>query len=591
MQFRKQPDVIIGQTAGPVYAEIRKPPTNPRRSSRQQQQQPSHQRSRHPQHQDNHHHHHHRQGFHNPNHHHHQRSSTVQPEQPHREMVELMTIAQPPPHPPPSPRAINNGAGNLVSHSHSSPLLNSVNATRERQQQSQNRSASEKHISENQIQSSLLHVPETRPLSPLTYGSDSGSNISNFDDIDHPLPLKRTQRVKEDISGATAAAKVVVSTIAEERAGHGEKEDLTEIPENSLSHGREATLTSPTLTEIYERARRSSRGTSAGSGQDSTLGGAAAMGGAQPNPLIPEESNSLIVASEDPLWYQNKESSHMETEPMPYETVIRSPPPLSPIPLSPTMAEEGERERRMPTPWFPMISLATSPPLSDGSATSSSKHSSNNSRGSSSSHRRRSPASASPAGLRSPVLQEQQRKHSLPVENQAKKRSGSGSSTKNPLYSTSDAASAKKRSLKKHHRSFNSPGDREPLPPLPPGMPIHSSPLPPLPRPLESHTGTRGTTSPMREKRRVARTGSDTTRHAHFAPHVSSSPHQTAPPDRQASNSPRMAATLPSSRTPPLAHNIIGTPPPSRPQPYQVSAGAKGPPVSLPYLGDNFCRC
>ena len=581
MQFRKQPDVIIGQTAGPVYAEIRKPPTNPRRSNRQQQQ-PSRQRSRHPQHHDNHHHRHRHQGFHNPNrHHHHQRSSTVQPEQPHKEMVELMTIAQPPPHPPPSPRAINNGAGNLVSHSHSSPLLNSVNATRERQQQSQNRSTSERHISENRIQPSLLHVPEIRPLSPLTYGSDSGSNLSNFDDIDHPLPLNRTQGVKEDIGGATCMAATAVSTIAEERAGHGEKEDLSEIPENSLSYGREATLTSPTLTEIYERARRSSRGTSAGSGQDSTLGGAAAMGGTQPNPLIPEESNSLTVAtSEDPLWYQNKESSHIETEPMPYETAIRSPPPLSPIPPSPTMAEEGEGERRMPTPWFPMISLATSPHLSDGSATSSSKHSSNNSRGSSSSHRRRSPASASPAGLSSPVLQGQLRKHSLPIENQAKKRSGSGSSTKNPLYSTSDAVSAKKRSLKKHNHSFNSPGDCEPLPPLPPGMPIHSSPLPPLPRPLESPTGLGGTTSPMRGKRRVARTGSDTTRHAHFAPHVSSSPHQTAPPDRQASNSPRMAATLPSSRTPPLAH--IGTPPPSRPQPYQISAGAKGPTVSLP---------
>jgi hypothetical protein len=490
-------------------------------------------------------------------------------------MVELMTIAQPPPHPPPSPRAINNGGGNLASHSHSSPLLNSVNATRERQQQvqNQNRSASERRISENQIQSSLLHVPETRPLSPLTYGSDSGSNLSNFDDIDHPLPLKRTQGVKEDIGGATCAAAKVVSTIAEER--DGEKEDLSEIPEN---HGRKATPTSPTLTEIYERARRSSRGTSAGSGQESTLG-AAAVGGAQPiNPLIPEESNGLTVASEDPLWYQNKEPGHIESEPMPYETAIRSPPPLSPIPLSPTMAE-GEGGERRPTPWFPMTSLTTSPHLSDASATSSSKYSSNNSRrSSSSSHRHRSPASSvSPAGLSSPI-QGQQRKHSLPVES-VKKRSGS--STKNPLYSTSDAVSAKKRALKKHHGSFNSPRDSEPLPPLPPGIPIHNSPLPPLPRPLGSPIGP-GNTSPMRGKRTVVRTGSDTTRHTHFAPHVSSSPHQTAPPDRQASNSPRMAASL-SSRTPPLAH--VGTPPPSRPQPYLVS-GAKGPsPVSF---NDNF---
>ena len=538
MQFRKQPDVIIGQTTGPVYAEIRKPPTNLRRSSRQQQQQQQQHR-----HQQQHHSHHHRQGFHNPNHH--QRSSTVQPEQPHREMVELMTIAQPPPHPPPSPRAVNSG--NLVTHSHSSPLLNSINATRERQQ-NQNRSTSERHISENQIQPSLLHVPETRPLSPLTYGSDSGSNFSSFDDIDHPLPLKRTQGTK-DIGGATAAA--VVSTIAEESAE--EKEDLSQI--NIVSREREARLTSPTVSEIYERARKSSRGTSAGSGKDSMLGGA--VSGAQPNPLIPEESNGLTVASEDPLWYQNGELGNIETEPMPYETVIRSPPPLSPIPVSPTMAE-GEGERR-PSPWFPMTSSTTSPHHSDASATSSSKHSSNNSR--SSSHRR-SPASASPAGLRSPV--QEQRKYSLPMEN-AKKRSGS--STKNPLYSTSDAVSAKKRSLKKHHRSFNSPRDGEPLPPLPPGVPIHSSPLPPLPRPLESPAGS---TSPMR-KRTVVRTGSDTTRHTHFAPHVSS-PHQA---DRQAS--PRMAAL--SSRTPPLAH--VSTPPPLRPQPYQVS-GAKEPSVLSP---------
>ena len=453
-----------------------------------------------------------------------------------------MTIAQPPPHPPPSPRAVNSG--NLVTHSHSSPLLNSINATRERQQ-NQNRSTSERHISENQIQPSLLHVPETRPLSPLTYGSDSGSNLSNFDDIDHPLPLKRTQGVKEEIGGATAAT--VVSTITEENVR--EKEDLSE---NGVSHEREARLTSPTLTEIYERARKSSRGTSAGSGQDSMLG--AAVGEAQPNPLIPEESNGLTVASEDPLWYQNRESGHIETDPMPYETVIRSPPPLSPIPVSPTMAE-GEGERR-PSPWLPITPLTASSYHSDESATSSSKHSSNNSR--SSSHRQ-SLASACPAGLRSPV-QEQQRKRSLPVEN-AKKRGGS--STKNPLYSTSDAVSAKKHSLKKHHRSFNWPKDGEPLPPLPPGVPIHTSPLPPLPRPLESP----GSSAPMR-KRTVVRTGSDTTRHAHFAPHVSP-PHQT---DGQASPSLRMAATL-SSRTLPLAQ--VSTPPPLRPQPYQVS-GAKG---------------
>ena len=135
---------------------------------------------------------------------------------------------------------------------------------------------------------------------------------------------------------------------------------------------------------------------------------------------------------------------------------------------------------------IPRTSLTTSPHHSDASATSSSKYSSNNSRSSGS--RRRSPASASPAGLRSPADLEQQRKYSLPVEN-SKKRGG-GSSTKNPLYSTSDAVSAKKHSLKKHHRSFNSPRDSEPLPPLPPGMPIHSSPLPPLPRPPQgSPTG------------------------------------------------------------------------------------------------------
>ena len=544
MQFKKQPDVIIGQTSGPVYAEIRKPPTNVRRSSRQQRQQ----QQQHGHHL--HHHNRHRHGFHNPNHH--QRSSTVQPEQPHRERVELMTIAQPPPHPPPSPRAVNSG--NLVTHSHSSPLLNSVNATRERQQ-NQNRSTSERHISENQIQSSILHVPETRALSPLTYGSDSGSNLSNFDDIDHPLPLKRTQGVKKEISGAKATT--VVSTIAEESVGV--KEDLSESPKNGVSHvhKREARLVSPTLTEIYERARKSSRGTSAGSGQDSMLG--AAAGGTQPNPLIPEEGNGLTVASEDPLWYQNRESSHIETDPMPYETAIRSPPPLSPIPVSPTIAE-GESERK-PSPWFPMTSMTTSPHHSDASVTSSSKHSGNNSR--SSSHRR-SPASASPAGLRSPV----QGKHSLPVENA---RKGSASSTKNPLYSTSDAVSAKKCPLKKHHRSFNSPRDSEPLPPLPPGVPIHSSPLPPLPLPLESP----GSSAPMR-KRTVVRTGSDTTKHAHFSPHASSS-HQT---DRQASPSLRMAATL-SSRTPPLAQ--VSTPPPLRPQPYQVS-GAKGASILSPSL-------
>ena len=461
-----------------------------------------------------------------------------------------MTIAQPPPHPPPSPRAVNSGA-NFVSHSHSSPLLNSVNATRERQQ-SQNRSTSERHISEHQIQPSLLHVPEMRPLSPLTYGSDSGSNVSNFDDIDQPLPLKRMQGVKEDIGGATAAT--VVSTKAYK--GIGEKEDLSEIPANSVGHEREASLTSPTLTEIYERARRSSRGTSAGSGHDSGLG--AAVGGARPNPLTLEESNGLTVASEDPLWYQNKGSGHIEADPMPYETAIRSPPPLSPIPVSPTMAEsEGERRS---LPWFPMTSQTTSPHQSDASATSSSKHSSNNSRSSS---LRRSTASASPAArCRSPA-QLQQRKHSLPVEDGKKH---SSSSTKNPLYSTSDTVSAKKRSLKKHHRSFNSPRDSEPLPP---GMPIHNSPLPPLPRPLESPVGS---TSPMR-KRAVVRTGSDTTRRAHFAPRASSrSPHQLQT-DRQ-QPSPRTAATL-FSRTPPLAH--VGTPPPSRPRPYQFSAGTKGP--------------
>ena len=540
MQFEKQPDVIIGQTTGSVYAEIRRPPTNQQRSSRQQQQQQ--QQHRHHQHHHQNHHRHH--GFHNPNHH----SSTVQPEQPRREMVELMTIAQPPPHPPPSPTAINSGNLASHSHSHSSPLLNSIDATRGRHQQNQNRSTSERHISENQIQSSLLHVPETRPFSPLTYGSDSGSNISNFDDIDHtPLPPKRTQGVKEEIGGATAPT--VVSTIAEDSVG--EKEDLSEIPKNSVRHEREARLTSPTLTEIYERARKRSQGTSAGSGtgQDSVLG--AVVSGIHQNPLIPAESNGLTVASEDPLWYQNRELGNIESDPMPYETAVRSPPLISPGPISPSLAADESGMRS--SPFFPIMSSTTSPCHSNSSATSSSKHSSNNSR-SSSRHHRGSPASASPVGLGSP-MQEYQRKHSLPVEN-TKKRSGS--STKNPLYSTSTAVSAKKRSLKKHHRSFNSPKDNQPLPPLPPGVPIHTSPLPPLPRPLESP----GSTSPMRKRAAVVRTGSDATRHTHFAPHVSF-PHQT---DRQPS--PRIATM--SSRTPPLTH--ISTPPPTAaPQPYQVS--------------------
>ena len=463
----------------------------------------------------------------------------MQAEQSYRErfvgdMVELMTIAPPPTHAPPSPRAINNQMRELASHAQSSPLLRS-NVVRA-SPQTQNRSTSERHISENQVQSSLLRIPETRPFSPLTYGSDSGSHGSNMDDIDHvpSLPVG-TQGVNEETDGAVPP---FVTTFSDG--------DSSKITEGHISHESEARVMSPTLTEVYERARQGSHSTSArshdsehrtGSGHGSEPGGSAASG-IQSTPQS-RESIGLAIASEDPLWYKSREPCQVEADPMPYETVVRSPPLVTAsgggsVPVSPRAVHIGEGRRRIP-PLIPMTSL-TSPDHSDISVASSSKRSSL----SRSSSRVRSPTSPNPASIISPGS-EHERKHSLPAE--WSKRHGS-SSTTNPLYSTSDVVSAKGRSRKKHHNSFNSPKDGHPLPPLPPSGPIHTSPLPPLPYPPGDH----GSASQLK-KRSVVGTESSTMKHTHFTDHMPIHHHQTL--DTCSRESPlRTAAAL--SVSPPL---------------------------------------
>ena len=563
LQFKKRPEVIIGQSTVPVYAEIRRSPANQQRSQR-----------RHPRHQ--HHHPRHYHGFHNPGSSSHSRSSSLtgQHEQPHREMlvderVELMNIATPPSHPPPASAAITNQVYSLASHSQSSPAFR--NNPRRGGQQNQNHFNSERHITEDQLQSSILHVPETRPLSPLTYGSDSGSNISNLDDIDHvSLSPRRTQGVNVETNGAAA---VVSATVTED--GGEDKEDLLVtvplVSDGDVRHEGGARLVSPTLTDLYRQTRRSSRSASAGShnaephpsqqdnsvsasvgsGQGSEVGGV--VGGASPAPAAAEEGNGLAVASEDPLWYRNRDSGHFETDPLPYETAVRSPLPSSTA-VSPSAEDEGE----MRLTSFPVTSL-TGSRHSDSSVTSSSKHSSD----SKNSSRHRSPSLASPSTIGVAHGHEHKRKRSLPVSHTQKH---SKSSTKNPLYSSSAAMPAMKRSLKKQRRNFNSPNDDgKPLPPLPTADPMYISPLPSLPRPLEGPGGM----SSMK-KRPVARTESDTVRHTHFATHV---PVHQQMLDGQ--SSPRAAAV--SSRTPPLSQ--VRTPPLSQVKTPPLSQ-VRTPPLS-----------
>lgn len=556
MQFEKQPDVIIGQAPGPVYAEIRKPPTTKRRSGGQHHHQHQQQQRRQQ----------HHRGYRNPpnsNNPPHSVTPAAQTERVARpfnmgEMVELMSIVPPPTHPPPSPRAINEQMSSLAQHAQSSPLLRNNIIGGGTAHQNQNRFTSERHIAENQLQSSLLHIPETRPFSPLTYGSDSGSHDSNLDVGHHDSPLLR--RAMEETDGATGAPTTTKTTTL----GVREKEDLSIATQTTIvqtcSHKDEIVrLTSPTLTEIYEQARQNSHsnrtsakssdaGQRPGSHQDSELGDI------QPISSMARGGNGLAGMNEDPLWYNNRESVKGESEPMPYETVVRSPPLLTntSVPVSPLPVDEGEKKGLSSV--FPMMSL-TSPYHSDCSVASSSKRSSI----SRSSSHNRSPTSVSPPNIKL-LRHEHERKRSLPVE--LAKRHGSATGTTNPLYSTSSTLSSKKRSRKKHHGSFNSPKEGKPLPPLPsPAGPIHTSPLPPLPYPLEA-PGPGGDVARMK-KRSVVRTGSDTAKHTHFAPQVPAHHHHhqlsdTAVsgrefPSKSAAVVPPMTLPLPQITTPPIS--------------------------------------
>ena len=451
-----------------------------------------------------------------------------------------MTIAPVPTHPPPSPMAINNQGNSIAPYSQSSPLLRN-NAVGEGRQ-NQNRSTSERHIAENQVKPPILHVPEMRPFSPLTYGSDTGSHVSNVDDIDHVPSILR--RMQEETDGVTAAG------VAPTLSGR-EKEDLSE-----------AARQSPTLTEIYEQARRSSNRTSArsydaeqrpGSGQTSE------MGDVRPNSMPAGEGNGLTGVSEDPLWYKTKEPVAGESDPMPYETAVRSPPLVTAgsVPVSPGGA--GDSERRGLPSFSPMTSR--SPLHSDGSVTSSSKQSS----ASRSSSHNRSPTSISPANI-SYLRHEHERKHSLPVE--WAKRQGS-SSTTNPLYSTSAAVPTKKHPRRKHHGSFNSQIDDQPLPSILPVGPIHTSPLPPLPYPLESPGA-----------------GAEALRHPHFVTPVPAQYHHhhqlSDTSDREL---PPRTAAMPYTLPPLSRTKDDPSPPKVKDVPHQLPPDRDAPP--LPHVKDS----
>ena len=552
---------------GPIYSEIRKPVAK-RRSANQRNQQHNRQQQR--------------GGYRNPNTSNRprelspiRRTPSVPPEPAAAQeevfvdgMVELMSIASPPHHPPPSPKTIVNQVSNLAPHAHSSPLFQH-NMVRQ-DHQNHVRATSERHISETHVQPSLLHIPETRPFSPLTYGSDSESHTSNLDDIDHvPQFPSRVQGVNDEIDGP--AAQAVFSG--------GEKVDYSVVSHqagNVVGLENEMRITSPTLTELYERARHSSQSASArsyevarssemrsGSGDNSAPG--STVDGAQPTLLSKRESNGLAIASADPLWYANKGSClGSETDPLPYETVVRSPTLRNSscsIPVSPSPSDDRER-RQLP----PLPTSLTSPRHSDGS--SSSKHSSL----SRNSSHRQTPTSASPSHLGYSGLEyETQRKHSLPAE--WSKKQGS-SSTRNPLYSTSAAVSATTHSRKKRHASFHSSKDDHPLPPLPPPAgPIHTSPLPPLPHPpLEAPRST----VPSLKKSSVVRADSDTTKHTHFAAHVQIHEHRVPDEAIDRASPLRAAASVspPSqevNKTPLLTHvhgtnGLTSSPPHLRPQ-------------------------
>ena len=91
---------------------------------------------------------------------------------------------------------------------------------------------------------------------------------------------------------------------------------------------------------------------------------------------------------------------------------------------------------------------------------------------------------------------------------------------------------AKSRSRKKHHGSFDSQDDGHPLPLLPPAGPIHTSPLPPLPYSPDDH-------------RAVLRI-----KHTHFASNTPVHHHQTSDTSDRESPS-RTAAVW--SGTPPMS--------------------------------------